>query len=194
MARLATAVFLLLSVMLSTQVQANESVKSFASSVADHAIAIIKDASLDQTAKQTKLESLFKKSVDIPWVARFVLGKHWRLAKPEQQTAYLKNYEAFLIKNYTSRFTEYSDQDYRITKVREENSEEYLLTMELLNTNEPNVLMDYRIMKNGSGYKIIDIVVEGVSMITTQRSEFNSVVSRNGLDFLINALEKKSAG
>ena len=173
---------------------ANEAkVQQFADSLAGDALKIVNDPALSSVGKQQKLEKLFSGNVDIKWVAKFVLGKHWRNATDAQKQAYLKHYEAFVLKNYTSKITGYTGQDYIIKSVRNDGSGEYLLTMELKNANEPDVLLDYRIRKNGSGYKIFDIIVEGVSMITTQRSEFSSVISNKGLDFLIDALKKKAA-
>jgi len=177
---------------------ATDAVRGFADQLASQALAIVKDTANAQDQKQEKLEVLFKESVDIPWVAKFVLGKNWHAATPAQQQDYLTNYETFVLKNYTSKLTAYTGQGYKITSVREEEggdakSKEYALTMELISSNEPAVIVDYRIRQNGKGYKIFDIVVEGVSMITTQRSEFSSVVSNKGLDFLIGALKQKAA-
>ena len=68
----------------------------------------------------------------------------------------------------------------------------YLVRMELLDPNGPSVVMDYRLRPKGKGFKVVDIVIDSVSLLTTQRSEFNSEVSKRGLDFLIKALEKKA--
>lgn len=168
-------------------------VKSFADQLASRALIIVKNEGMSAAAKQRDLEALFDSHVDIAWVSRFVLGKYWRTASPEQQKTYMTNYKAFILKNYTSKLTSYTGQKYNIKSARPEgDAGEYLLTMELINKNEPSVLVDYRIRKNGADFKIFDIVVEGVSMITTQRSEFGSVVANKGLPFLIDALAKKA--
>lgn len=172
-------------------VLANDEVRNFADGLAQKALNIAKSEA-SKSVKQKKLEALFRNNVDIKWVAKFVAGKHWRTATPAQKAQYMKNYEAFLLKNYASKLTDYSGQSYNIKSTRNEGDGEYVLAMELINVGEPNVMIDYRIRKNGSGYKVIDIVVEGVSMITTQRSEFGSVISQKGFDFLIAALKKKA--
>lgn len=172
---------------------ANDKVKQFADSLASQALDIAKSSGVSVAAKQKNLETLFRKNVDIPWIAKFVAGKHWRRADAAQKKAYTKNYEAFVLKNYASKLTEYSGQSYKIKKIRNEGDGEYLLTMELINKGQPNVMLDYRVRTVGSGYKIIDIVVEGVSMITTQRADFGSVISNKGFDFLVSALKKKAS-
>lgn len=168
-------------------------VKSFATDLADKALIITKDTKQTKAQKQTALENLFQSHVDIPWVAKFVLGKYWRTATPQQQQDYLKNYQAFILKTYTSKLTDVTGGNYVVKQVRPDQTEgEFVLTMELKPEGEPSVMMDYRIREAKDGRKIFDIIVEGVSMITTQRSEFSSVVNNKGLDFLIEALAKKA--
>lgn len=187
----ARLVMLIGVITLSSPALANDKVRNFADSLAQQALNIAKSDAAT-AAKQSKLEHLFRSNVDIAWIAKFVAGKHWRSATAKQRVDYLKHYEAFLLKNYASRLTDYSGQSYEITSIRDEGDSEYVLAMELINVGEPNVVIDYRIRNSGSTHKVIDIVVEGVSMITTQRSEFGSVISQKGFDFLISALKKKA--
>ena len=163
----------------------------FVDGVAGNVLAIVKNDALDEEAKKTKVNRIFGNIVDIPFVAKFVLGKHWRTADAAARKAYMAAYEPFLINNYVSRITKYSGQSYKMGKARKDNKD-YLVRMELLDPNGPNVVMDYRLRPEGKSFKVVDIVIESVSLLTTQRSEFNAVVSKRGLDFLINALEKKA--
>ena len=173
---------------------AGEDVKAFADKLAGNALVIVKNEKLSEAEKQSQLEALFKINVDIPWVAKFVMGKHWKAATEQQRSDYLSNYEKFILKNYTSKLTSYSGQEYKILDAKKDADGDYLLTMEVVSSNgDPNVLMDYRIRKVGTGFKIFDIIVEGVSMITTQRSEFGSVITNQGIEYLIEALKKKTA-
>ena len=171
-----------------------QSVRQFASQLADEAIDILKDEELSKTGKQRRIEELFDSRVDVEWVAKFVLGKYWREASDEQKKSYVENYRAFVLKHYASKLTDYSDQQYEIQSARPEGDEgEFLVSMEIMNPDEPNVILNYRLREVDGALKIYDIIVEGVSMITTQRSEFGSVISRKGLDYLIDALGKKAA-
>lgn len=169
-----------------------QQVKQFAIKLADDAIEILENPDLSDGGKQRNLETLFDKHVDIDWVSRFVLGKHWRQASDSQRNTYQKHYKDFILKNYTGRLKAYKGQEYTVKNVRNDGDDEYTVTLELLNPSEPSILLDYRIHNTSSGLQIYDIIVEGVSMITTQRSEFDSVITRKGLDFLIGALEKRA--
>lgn len=167
--------------------------QAFIDKIATDVLAIVKNDSMAQADKSAKLEGIFANSVDFDWVAKFVLGRHFKTATPAQQTAYLAAYRPFIIKNYVARLTKYTGQTYKITGTRTGTDGTSLVSMELLDPKGPPVLVDYRVNGKPGAFKITDIVVEDVSLITTQRSEFNAVVSKNGVDFLIDALKKKAA-
>jgi phospholipid transport system substrate-binding protein len=162
--------------------------------IAKKALAAISNAKASKTQKQASLDKLFKDNVDIPWIGRFVMGRFWKQATDAQKASYLKEYEKFLIQHYTSRFTDYTSGSFTIAGVKDDGEGEFTVNMELKGDkkNDPPVLVDYRVRKQGSGFKIFDVIVEGVSLITTQRSEFSSVISQNDIDYLIAQLKNKS--
>lgn len=160
--------------------------------IASQALAIVK-ASDAQPTKQAKLEVLFKSVVDIPFIGKFVLGRHWNAATPVQQKAYLAAYEPFLMKGYVGRIAKYSGQSYKLATAKLDAAGGTVVTMEILDPGKPSVFVDYRLRKEDKSFKVTDIVVEGVSLLNVQRSEFNSVMNSKGLDYLISALQKKTA-
>ena len=169
-----------------------DAVSQFAAGLGDEAIAIAANTKLSEVARRGELEKLFSKHVDIQWIGRFVLGKHWRQATEEQKKRYLDAYQRFIIRNYTVRFSEYTNEKFRVSQVRDEGNGKYYLTTEIVRPGKENIIVDYRLKKEGDVFKIHDIVVEGVSLITTQRSEFSSVVAREGIDHLIEQLNSRN--
>lgn len=150
-------------------------------------------AEVRKETKQAKLESIFAGTVDVPWVARFVLGRHWRLATPEQRERYLREYQGFLVSHYASRFTRYSGGSYKILDATEDEEGKVTVAMEIRTPEDRNVTVEYRLHTTADGsFKVFDVVVEGVSLITTQRSEFASVLGNNGLDYLIDQLANRT--
>lgn len=157
------------------------------------AIGTISNAKLSKEQKQLQLDKLFSNSVDIAWVGRFVMGRFWKQATESQKTAYLKEYQKFLIKHYTARFTDYTSGSFTITSVKDDGDNEYTVSMQLQGNNkkEEPVLVDYRVRGQEGTFKIFDVIVEGVSLITTQRSEFASVITQHDIDYLITQLRNK---
>lgn len=177
------------------QVQADENgARAYVDGIGKQVIDIIGDENIADGEKQARLRQIFTETIDFDWVGKFVLGKHWRTATPDQQQRYLANYKNFVIANYTSKFKQYSGQTFKIKSVTNVGDGDYVLKMSIQDPNpkKPDILLDYKVREEGKDYRIFDIVVEGVSLITTQRSEFDSVVSRKGLDALIDLLGKKA--
>jgi phospholipid transport system substrate-binding protein len=162
----------------------------------NQALEVITNKKFSKEQKQQRLEKIFAENVDIAWVARFVMGRFWRTATDEQKQRYVKEYQKFLIKHYTARFAEYSGGSFAINDTRAaENEGEYIVSMQIT-SQEPGaqpVMVDYRVRRDNGGFRIFDVVVEGVSMITTQRSEFSSVLNAQGIDALIGKLGSMSA-
>jgi len=170
-----------------------DQVTAFANDLGNKAIAVLTDKTLSKEAKHAKLEALFMQSVDIDWIGKFVLGRYWRGATDTQKHQYLINYRTFLIKHYTSNLVDFTDANFQVTKVVPDDSGGDRVTVLLKRPQAEDTVVDYTVrQKEGSGLKVYDIAVEGVSMITTQRSEFNSVVSQKGLDYLIAQLDARS--
>lgn len=167
--------------------------EAFANELGHKALAVITDTSLSKLEKRSQLEVLFEQNVDIDWIGRFVLGRYWRGASDQQKQDYLAHYKTFLIKHYTSNLTEFTDANFVVTKVEPEERGGNVVTMRLKRPKSEDTIVSYTVRKKASGeLGVYDIVVEGVSMITTQRSEFSSVASQKGLDYLIAQLAERS--
>ena len=162
-------------------------------SLGDRALSAISDKKLSKEKKQETLETLFKSNLDFDWVAKFVMGRSWREATDDQRARYVAVYKNFLTKNYTSRFSEYTSGSFKITGAKELEKGESLVSMAIAGNEKgaQPVLIDYKIRKVGGGFKVYDIIVEGVSMITSQRSEFAAVINKSGIDGLIAQLGSK---
>lgn len=166
----------------------------YVESLGTRAITIITNSKLPKEQKQKQLEKIFSDSVDIPWVGRFVIGRFWRTATPDQQKRYLAAYESFVVTHYASRFAEYSGGKFSVTNSKDMGDGEYTVSMKMETGDkgaEP-VAVDYRVRAGKGGFKVFDVIVEGVSMITTQRAEFNAILSDKDIDTLISKLASKS--
>ena len=195
---IAAAVSLFAAVPQAAQAAGTDEASKYIQSVGDQALGIISDKAASKEAKQAKLSGLFGNAVDFQWVGRFVLGRYWKQVTDAQKNRYVTEYQKFLLLNYTSRFTDYTSGTFRVTNSRDDGDNEFTVSTQMQagggegSKGEP-VLVDYRIRKNASSFKIFDVIVEGVSLLTTQRTEFSSVINDKGIDYLIDQLASKSA-
>jgi phospholipid transport system substrate-binding protein len=167
---------------------------AYIQNLGDSALQIISNKKSSREQKQAALEKIFAGNVDFPWVGRFVLGRYWREASEAQKARYQEHYKKFLILHYTSRFSDYTGGTFKVTSVRDDGDNEYTVGMQLHadDASSDPVFIEYRVRKEEKSFKIFDVIVEGVSMLTTQRSEFASVITNKGLDYLIDQLASKS--
>ena len=169
-----------------------DSAKAFVDGFASKVLEIVQHTDWSKSDKQQKIEQLFSDKVDLDFIAKFVLGPTWRTATSEQQQAYLTAYKPFILKNYSGRLTKYSGQTYTLKGARGEGDVLYV-TMLIIDPQGETVTLDYRLHEVAGALQIVDITVEGVSLLNTQRSEFKSVINSKGIDGLIEALKRQVA-
>lgn len=161
--------------------------RAYVQKLSDDVLAVL-NSDVDMNAKQNKLVGLFEKTVDTKWIGRFVLGRYYNQATADQKKRYDSLYKDFLIRSYVPKFKNYKGETVELAEIRKDGKDEYMVKTNIVNTRgEPPIRVDYRVKESG-GFKVIDIITEGVSLITTQRSEFGSVVSREGMDYLIDKI------
>jgi phospholipid transport system substrate-binding protein len=165
--------------------------KAYIQKLGADVLATVQSKKLSQQQKNSKLESYFNTHVDIDWVGRFATGRFWKQATDAQKARYLKEYRRFIISHYTARFNEYTGGGFEVTDARDDGNNEYTVSMKV-GTEKP-IMLDYRVRRQGGGFRIFDLNIEGVSMITTQRSEFTSLISSKGMDALSDELNRKTS-
>ncbi|MBV8737242.1 MAG: ABC transporter substrate-binding protein [Alphaproteobacteria bacterium] len=150
---------------------------------------------VDPNLRVTRFRELFRKDFDVPGIARFVLGRYWRLATPAQQQEYVTLFTDYIALVYADRLAEYAGATLRVTGSRPAPDGELVSTEIIRTTGEAPARIDWLLMPQNGTYKITDVIVDGVSMSVTQRSEFASVIQRHGgqVQGLITALRQKIA-
>ncbi|MBN8532233.1 MAG: ABC transporter substrate-binding protein [Alphaproteobacteria bacterium] len=169
-----------------------EKAKAKVEQVGQEVLKIASNESRSLKARRTELEKVFMREVDVAWIGRFVLGRQYRASTPEQQKRYEKLYAQFLVKHYTSKFSEYAGESFQVLSSEPMDGGDVMVHTQIVRQGQPPIIANYRLRKGDGGEaRVNDIVIEGVSLLTTQRAEFASVVSRQGMDYLLDSLEKK---
>jgi phospholipid transport system substrate-binding protein len=143
-------------------------------------------ASLEQ--KEAEVRRLLAENFDIKLMGRFVVGQTWKSMNEEQQEAYLSLFEEWVLRTYSKRLGGYSGQAFEITGAKGLNADEVMVATKIQRPNAPPLEAAWRVRGNSGNNKIIDVMVTGVSMVVTQRSEFSAVIQRQGIDGLIETL------
>lgn len=164
---------------------------------AEDVIAVVKTDTDIQAGNKQKMYALAEEKImpnfDFDRVSRMVLGKAWKAATPEQQVAFQKEFRTLLLRTYAVALGKYRDQtiEYKPLKA-EPNAKNVTVKTQILQTGGQPVAVDYSLVKNPEGWKVYDIVIESVSLVTNYRSQFSSEIRQNGLDSLNKKLAEKN--
>jgi phospholipid transport system substrate-binding protein len=167
--------------------------EKYVQSLSNEVVAVIQGGAAD-SAKEAQLTNIFKRIVDTNWMGKFVLGRNWKSLTPDQQSTYLSKYSEYLVASYVPTFRRYSGEKINIggsTNLEKEG--EFNVNTTIARPGKESVVVNYRVRKDGSCYKVTDIVAEGISLINTQRQDFGAVFARKGYDGLIESLNRKIA-
>jgi phospholipid transport system substrate-binding protein len=138
---------------------------------------------------ETKILPLF----DFPRMTQIAVARNWRLATPEQQAALTTEFKALLVRTYSMALSSYRDQviEFRSMHTAPADIEVTVKSVVKQSGTEP-IAMDYDMEKTPAGWKVYDIKVAGISLVTTYRESFSEKIRDNGVDGLIKALEDKN--
>jgi len=165
----------------------------FAHNFAQTVINILHDPKTAYGNRKDILRRAFSASVDIDWMAKFVLGRAWRDATDEQKEHYTALYRKYLTESYISNFAENPSKsiyDIKIFGVQDgEDKSQFTVNTQIQLMNQANLKVDYLVHEQDSRYKVQDIVIENVSLLTTQRTQFTALAANGGVDSVIKHLE-----
>ncbi len=154
--------------------------EDFIRALANQALELLAKGDLTAPDRRREFRRLFVKSFDVDTIGRFVLGRYWRRASPAERTEYRKLFEDYVVFTYAARLSQYSGQTLVVKSSRRDDSRDSVVHSVIKSPDGPPVRVDWRVRRRGDEHVIVDVVVEGVSMALTQRSEFASVVRNAG--------------
>jgi len=167
----------------------------FIQDLGNKAIGIITDQSLTSTQRSKMYDSLLRDSFDLNAIGRFVLGRAWNTATPQQQQEYMKLFEANVIKIYGDRLSFYTGESFHVKGVRQESDVDAVITSEIDHPGgaQPTPI-DWRVRQKDGKFAIVDVVIEGVSQSVTERQEYSSIIERNGgkIDALLDLMRQRA--
>lgn len=174
--------------------RAADGADAFIRDMGKEAIETLTIQSLDDKERERRFRSILNRAFDMPVIARSTLGQYWRVATPDQRKEYVRLFEDFVVLAYASRFKEYSGESFKVGQMRTLNDREKLVNSQIVRPSQPPVVVQWRV-RSGNDLKIVDVIVEGISMLVTHRDEFAAVIQQNGgkLDGLLADLRKKTA-
>ena len=130
---------------------------------------------------------------DFKHMTQLAVGKHWPKATPGQQDDLTSQFRTMLVRTYASSLTSVADYKIEFKPFRSAPGDaEVVVSTEVTKPGTPPIPIDYRLEKLTNGWKVFDVVVDNVSLVTVYRNSFNSEVRKGGIDGLIAALARRN--
>ena len=159
----------------------------FLKAVAENREAILQDPDLAHRL----VDQIVTPHIDVDATGRYMLGKHWRKSTPAQRERFLFELRKMLVRSYANALAEYKGGD-QINYISERVSDDGRLAVVRVQIPRPSTLQPadvaYRLHKSSGEWKVFDVTIEGVSMVTTYRSTFRSKLDRQGMESVIEEL------
>ena len=164
------------------------------SQFAQKGIVDILAAKIPNAERQTRFRDLFKAYFDLPAIGRFVLGRFARIAKPDELSAFNPLFEDVIVYTWSRRFAEYNGQTLKVGATTPDGDDGAIVKSTIVGNAGENYAVDWRLRKRPDGWKIVDVIVAGVSMAITYRNEYNTIIAQQGgVPGLVGQLQKQVA-
>ncbi len=167
-------------------------------SITGEVVAVLKQDKDIQAGNPKKIEELIEAKVlphfNFTRMTRIAMARNWRLATPEQQKELTGEFKTLLVRTYSTALSNYRDQliDYKPLRAKPEDVEVTVRSEVKQSGSSQPVAIDYEMEKTPNGWKVYDVKVGGVSLVTTYRDTFTSEVKERGVDGLIKSLAAKN--
>jgi phospholipid transport system substrate-binding protein len=181
-----------------TFASAQESPDQIVKKAADDVIAAIKTDKDVQAGNFAKISALAEEKVlpffDFTRMTRLAMGRNWAQATPEQQTALTKEFKTLLVRTYSTALAQYRNQTIEVKPLKLAPADtEATVRTSVIQASGPAIPIDYSMEKQSGGWKVTDVLVDGVSLVTNYRSAFNDQIKKDGVDGLIKSLASRNS-
>ncbi|MBR2300301.1 MAG: ABC transporter substrate-binding protein [Alphaproteobacteria bacterium] len=185
-----------LSFVIASQAKALDSAEAenFIKQVTTQGIEEIINSNVSIKEKDARFEKLFNEYLDLDYIGKFVLGRYWKTATAKQREAFISVYREFNVKTWSKRFDEFKGKKFEFDGTTPSTSEGQIFVNTSVKMKEGAPAKVVWRVKDGKPLKIVDIIIENVSLAITARNEYTAYIKKapNGVDDLIEDLRQKA--
>ena len=157
--------------------------EKFVSTFTEEAISILSNDSINDSEKTKAFTSLVMSSIDLPLISKFVLARSWKESSDDQKQRYLIAFKDYFVNSYANKLDQYSGE--KIAIIDSEEAGKYVIVNSNIireGTDTLKINLKWRLLNRDGQIKIIDLNIEGISLIIAQREEFQSFLANNNYD------------
>ena len=172
-----------------------EQSKYFVENLGKQVVEKVSNVNLSENERYVNFRDLYLNSFDNYYISRFVLGRYWKRLDSDMRKQFIKSFNNYIVATYAPKFKGWAGTFKAVDSLIENNY--YNVKMNVLNEDGPTLKLMWKIyLDKNKNFKILDVNIDGVSMLVTQRAEFMSVIKNNpkGVIGLIEAMDAKISG
>ena len=173
---------------------AEPSPREVVQSTSDQVLAVLAETDLSKGARLEKVRAIVLRSVDFETLSRLVLARNWSRFSPEQQQEFMREFQDHLATTYGRRLDDFHNEKVAVVGDRQESNGDWTVKSNILRGGGSNdIEVDYRLRHTNGQWKVIDFIIEQVSMVANFRSQFQDIVASGGPEKLLRLLKEKTA-
>jgi phospholipid transport system substrate-binding protein len=192
-ARLGAMAALVAVVSLASLASAAEEPRALIQRTIDQVLAILRDKSRSSDQRRADLEVIARDRFDFETMSKLVMATNWKKLTPPQQTEFVDQFTRFLANDYGKRIDRYHQEEVQITGEQPEARGDHTVKTKIVGGDNDGAIVDYRLRQKDGNWLIIDVVVEGISLVANYRDQFREVSNQGGPVVVIQKLKEKNA-
>jgi len=159
----------------------------------DEVLVILKDPKLDAAARRSRIEQLAGSHFHFETVSKYVVTRYWKSFSDTEKAEFIEVFKTFLSRTYGDRIERYQDEKVKIVGERPEGRSDVVVMTRIVGGTYDDAEVNYRLREIDGAWRVIDVKIEGISLVMNYRDQFKSFLSRGGAAALLEALRKKNA-
>lgn len=157
----------------------------------DAVIAVLNDGALDSAQRRKRIEQIALERFDFDTMSRLVLGRNWKSLSAPQQEEFQREFRTLLSESYGRRIDRYQQEKVAIVGERSEERGDVTVQTKIVGGQANDLQVDYRLRQKEGSWRVIDVVVEGASLLSNYRSQFAEVMSQGGAETLLKRMRER---
>ena len=177
------SIIILFALSINAQTSNYSDEEKFVSTFTEEAISILSNDTINDSEKTKAFTSLVMSSIDLPLISKFVLARSWKESSDDQKQRYLIAFKDYFVNSYANKLDQYSGE--KIAIIDSEEAGKYVIVNSNIvreGTDTLKINLKWRLLNRDDQIKIIDLNIEGISLIIAQREEFQSFLANNNYD------------
>jgi phospholipid transport system substrate-binding protein len=172
---------------------AAEGPRAVVEATTDAVLGILRDGGLTADEKRHRIEDVVYARVDFDTLSRLVLAQNWKALTGAQRTDFVREFRRHLALTYGKNVDSYRNERVAIEGEREEARGDWTVKTKIVRGGPDDIAVDYRLRQTNGTWRIIDFIIEGVSLVSNYRSQFQEIMAHGGAGRLLDLLREKNA-